>query len=296
MKSAFKIRTTIQPNLVELWVTILAGPGRSMDSACALLADVVQVSSHTSAFKIRSILAGPGRFDLHATCLPPACRCPRSATHSAPHLHACPACMPTACRPPQLHPLRRRWPQRAPPACRLHADCMPTACRAPQLHPLRRHWPQHRLHADCMPTAPPAPVLATARPTCMLPACRLRADCMPTARSCTPCAGVGHSTACMPTACRLHAAAPPAPVLATARPTCIPPACPACMPTARSCTPCAGVGHSTACMPTARRLHADCTPTARRLHADCTPTARSCTRCAGVGHSTSPYLARTPNS
>ena len=50
MKSAFKNST----KLVEFWVAILAGPGRFMDSACALLADVVPVSSHKSAFKIRT--------------------------------------------------------------------------------------------------------------------------------------------------------------------------------------------------------------------------------------------------
>ena len=73
-KSAVKIRTRIQPNLVEFWVAILPGPGRFMDSACALLADVVPVSSQKSAFKIRTkiqpnlvefwvaILAGPKRF------------------------------------------------------------------------------------------------------------------------------------------------------------------------------------------------------------------------------------------
>ena len=30
-KSAFKIRTKIQPNLVEFWVAILAGPKRFLD-------------------------------------------------------------------------------------------------------------------------------------------------------------------------------------------------------------------------------------------------------------------------
>ena len=69
-----KLLFKIQPNLVEFWVAILAGPGRFMDSACALLADVLPVSSHKSAFKIRTkiqpnsvefwvaILAGPRRF------------------------------------------------------------------------------------------------------------------------------------------------------------------------------------------------------------------------------------------
>ena len=36
-KSAAKTRTKIQPNLVEFWMTILAGPGRFLDSACAFL-------------------------------------------------------------------------------------------------------------------------------------------------------------------------------------------------------------------------------------------------------------------
>ena len=78
-----------------------------------------------------------------------------------------------------------------------------------------------RLHADCTPTARSCtPCAGAARPTLHAPpACCLRS---PTARrparSCTPCAGVGHSTACVPTARRLHAAAPPAPTLATARP------------------------------------------------------------------------------
>ena len=56
MKSAFKIRTKIQANLVEFWMAILAGPGRFMDSACALLADVVQVSSQKSAFSAHCLL------------------------------------------------------------------------------------------------------------------------------------------------------------------------------------------------------------------------------------------------
>ena len=42
------------PNSVEFWVAILAGPGRFLDPACALLADVVQVSSQKSAFKART--------------------------------------------------------------------------------------------------------------------------------------------------------------------------------------------------------------------------------------------------
>ena len=44
-------RKQIQPHVVEFWMAILAGPGRFLDSACALLADVVQVSSQKSAFK-----------------------------------------------------------------------------------------------------------------------------------------------------------------------------------------------------------------------------------------------------
>ena len=48
-KSAFKIRTKIQPNLVQFWVTILAGPGCFLDAACDFFADVVQVSSQKSA-------------------------------------------------------------------------------------------------------------------------------------------------------------------------------------------------------------------------------------------------------
>ena len=73
------MRTKIQPDLVDYWMAILAGPGRFLDSACAFLADVVQVSNQKSAYKIRTkiqlnlvefwmaILAGPGRF------LDPAC-------------------------------------------------------------------------------------------------------------------------------------------------------------------------------------------------------------------------------
>ena len=76
-KSVFKIRTKIQPNLVEVWGAILtnprrfldkisiqnsqnkkndfldailAGPGRFMDSACALLADIVPALSHKTKF------------------------------------------------------------------------------------------------------------------------------------------------------------------------------------------------------------------------------------------------------
>ena len=49
---AAKFTEKNQPNLVELWVAVLAGPGRFLDSACALLADVVQVSNQKSAFKM----------------------------------------------------------------------------------------------------------------------------------------------------------------------------------------------------------------------------------------------------
>ena len=39
---------------VKFWVASLAGPGHFLDAACALLADVVQVSSRKSAFKARA--------------------------------------------------------------------------------------------------------------------------------------------------------------------------------------------------------------------------------------------------
>ena len=53
-KSAFKARTTIQLNLVDFSVAVVAvwaGPGCFLDPGCALLVDVVQVSSQKSGFK-----------------------------------------------------------------------------------------------------------------------------------------------------------------------------------------------------------------------------------------------------
>ena len=45
-----KLPPKIQPNFVEFWVAILAGPGCFLDAACAFFADVVQVPSQKSAF------------------------------------------------------------------------------------------------------------------------------------------------------------------------------------------------------------------------------------------------------
>ena len=268
-------------------------------------ADVVPISSHKSAFRIPGMQVEASwtcencypkcnqqswYLQDASTCMPPACH-----LHAAAPLRRRPACGHATCMPVgmpdcmQLHPVQRRRPQHAPPACRLHtacADCcrlhaaappaaalatahptcMPTACAAPPAAALARPRP------TCMPpacAAPPAAALARARPTCMPPACRVHADCTPTACAappacrlhadcmrCTPCCGVGQSTShlhaeCMPTAC----AAPPAAALARARPTCMPPACRLhadCM----RCTPCSGAGQSTS------HLHAACMPTA----------------------------------
>ena len=76
---ATKFTEKNQPNLVESLVAILEGPGRFWDLACALLADVFQVSSQKSAFKARtkiqlnlvdfpaSVWAGPEHF-LNPVC------------------------------------------------------------------------------------------------------------------------------------------------------------------------------------------------------------------------------------
>ena len=49
---ATKFTEKNQPNLVEFCVAILAGPGRFLDPACALLADVVQLSSQNQPSKL----------------------------------------------------------------------------------------------------------------------------------------------------------------------------------------------------------------------------------------------------
>ena len=48
---AFKIRTKIQPNLVEFWVTALAGPRRFLD-------EISLQNSHKNSAKFGSILVG----------------------------------------------------------------------------------------------------------------------------------------------------------------------------------------------------------------------------------------------
>ena len=155
--------------------------------------------------------------------------------------------MPTACScTMQLHPLRRRWPQHAPPACRLHAPPArrlhaaappPHAACVPCLHAAPR------LHAACMPTArrlhgicrAPCAGVATARPTCMPPTARRPQAAAPLRRRWPQRA---------PPACCLHA--PPACRLRADRTQLRMPT--ACRP-ARSCTP-RRRGHS---------LRADCT-------------------------------------
>ena len=155
------MRTTIQPNLVEFWMAILAGPGRFLDSACAFLADVVQVSSQKTGHKIHgkiqpnlvefwiAILAGPRRF------LDSACALRGSRTFSL--RIACLLLADVVQVSSQKSAFRMKCAQQfnqiwlnfgwqfwrvqgaftcTPPACRLHADCM-------QLQPLRRCWPQH---------------------------------------------------------------------------------------------------------------------------------------------------------
>ena len=92
----------------------------------------------------------------------PACRLHplRVGGHGAPHAPACrlhaAATEAGTARPTRmpLRPLRRRWTQRAPPACQLHG------------------------------AAPPSTPADTARPTCMPTACR----CTPG----TPCVGGGN--------------------------------------------------------------------------------------------------------
>ena len=150
MKSAFEIRTKIQPMLVEFWVAILAGPGRFLDEIS------FQNSSKNSIKFGLNFEKQFWQIQDASPCMPPAChlhaaapvwrRTARPTCMPRCHLHAPTACRLHAAAPPAaalatarptcMPPAPPACHLHAPPACRLHAHCM-------QLHPLRRRWPQH---------------------------------------------------------------------------------------------------------------------------------------------------------